>query len=252
MSYYLIDFTKKIDNFSFDDMVIGRKLKTDQDNAKYYIYYQTVDLVEPNEIYIRLPKLRLIYNLANHKYNQINIPIYPNYDLTNNFIEFIKKLESDIVACFSTKKTDKEFVSLISKKNQINTIKTNINDKVNITSNIDGQNITLNDFKINGQIEIVIKVSYIWSNKLKIGLSSQLYQIKYWAPPEQLNINFIDFEEKPQKYILKQPRYNLDEPYERKPVKVAFPPQIKFSLPSAMDLQKAIKSLKSTTDNNGI
>ena len=36
------------------------------------------------------------------------------------------------------------------------------------------QKITLNDFKINGEIEMVIKVSFIWSNAEKIGLSSQL------------------------------------------------------------------------------
>ena len=96
MSYYLIDFTSKSNDFTFDNLIIGRKIKSDQDNAKYYIYYQNGQSDTPQEIYIRLPIIRLIYSLANHKFNQLSIPIYPNWEGTNKFIEFIKKLEQDI------------------------------------------------------------------------------------------------------------------------------------------------------------
>ena len=37
-----------------------------------------------------------------------------------------------------------------------------------------------------------MKLTHVWANQTKIGLSSQIYQIKYYAPPEQLEINFID------------------------------------------------------------
>jgi hypothetical protein len=192
MSYYLIDFTLKSNDYNFDNFTIGRKIKLDQDNYKYYIYYQNDVSDDPKEIYIRLPILRLIYNLNNHKFNQLNIPIYPNWELTNKFIEFIKKLESDIEGCFSNKKINKEFISIITKKNSINFIKTNINENVKLSSNLKDKDITLSDFKITGQIDIVIKLGYIWSKGPKMGLSSQIYQIKYLACPDQLNINFID------------------------------------------------------------
>ncbi len=123
MSYYLIDFSKKQIDFNFDNLVIGKKIKLDQDNCKYYLYYQTEQSETPCEIYVKLPKLRLIYNMANHKYDKISIPIYPNWDLTTSTIEWFKKFESDIQDCFSESKIPREFVSILSKANTLNLIK---------------------------------------------------------------------------------------------------------------------------------
>ena len=69
-----------------------------------------------------------------------------------------------------------------------------------ITSTLN-KNVTFNDFKINSEIELVVKISYIWLSKKtkKYGLSCQLCQIKYNGLPEQQNIDFID--EKPIKKI---------------------------------------------------
>lgn len=200
MSYYLIDFSKLSNDYDFDNLIIGKKIKLDQNNCKYYIYYniKLLDTISDtlNEIYIKLPKIRLLYNLANFKYNKLSIPIYPNWDLTNNFIDWIKNLENNIIECFSNNKTKREFVSIISKKNTISFLTCYLNDTTKITSNLENKltNTTFNDFKINGQVEIVIKLSYIWANNNKYGLSSSIYQIKYYAPPDQLNINFIDFD----------------------------------------------------------
>lgn len=257
MSYYLLDFTNKKNDFDFDNLVIGRKIKMDQDSCKYYIYYQTESSETPKEIYIRLPNLRLIYNLANHKFNQVNIPIYPNWDMTEYFVDFIQTFEANIQECYQNKNIKKEFVSLISKKNLLRFIKTNLNDKVKITSNLDKE-VTLNDFKINGQIDMVIKLSYIWCKGNKMGLSSQLYQIKYLAPPDQLDINFIDTEEKKKPNIPLPPMPNFllnsinmtsnINQYQPSPQsqKIELPQQIGIRMvPSAKDLQKAIKGLKS-------
>jgi hypothetical protein len=60
--------------------------------------------------------------MGNHKYNQISLPIYPNWDGTNRFIDFIKKLEQDIEGCFNKKNPKKEWNSLINKKNLLNLI----------------------------------------------------------------------------------------------------------------------------------
>ncbi len=249
MSYYLLDFTKKI-NFSFDNLIIGKKISLDNDNYKYYIYYQENEIESPKEIYIRLPQLRIIYNLGNYKYNQLSIPIYPSWEGTNNFIEFIENLERDIIECFNQKNIKKEWKSILLKKGNMTFIKANVFDKFKITSNTLSTNITLTDFKINGQIDIVLKISYLWSKGINIGLSSQIYQIKYLAPPCQLDINFIDEEKKivlpqliplapplaPQlPILLKQEKTDKIDKVE-KVVKV---------IPSVNDLQKAIKGLKS-------
>lgn len=194
MSYYLIDFssTDNIINFDFDNIIIGKKIKTEH-VSKYYIYYQNDTSSVPQNIYIRLPKLRNIYNLGNNKFNQLNIPIYPNYNLTNNFIKFIEKLEHDIKECFIKKFPRMNFVSIISKKNNLTLIKTNINDKLKITSDLDKKEITLNDFQINSQLEIVIKLNYIWNkNDTNFSISNNIYQIKYHAPPDEHNIDFLD------------------------------------------------------------
>ena len=263
MSYYLIDCTKTIDDLNFDNIIIGRKLKNDSEISKYYIYYQDEPHIDPKEIYIKLPRLRLIYSLANHKYSQLNIPIYPNWDLTNDFIKFIKTFESNIKDCFIKKFPHLDFVSLINKKNLLNFIKTNINDGVKITP----ANITLNDFKINGQIELVIKLSYIWNKSdARFGLSSQLYQIKYFAPPEQLKIDFIDSELEPPKNIQsnfqsnlqfkasikEQPVSNTSSTHISTPIQT--PPishPIKFAGPQLLkDLQNALKSLKPRATTN--
>ena len=192
MSYYLIDFVNINNNFNFDNLIIGRKIKLDECTSKYYIYYQENEIDDPKEIYIKLPKLRMIYKLGTTKFNQENIPIYPNYDITNNFIKFIKDLEDNIKKCFENKISDFEFTSIINKKNNLNLIKTNVDDTIKISSNnINIKNLC--DFKINGQIELVIKLSYIWNkNNTKLGLSSYLYQIKYYSTPQDLNYNFLD------------------------------------------------------------
>ena len=233
MSYYILNYTK-IKDFNFDNLIIGNKINNDQKYSKYYIYYKEDDIT--SELYIRLPKIRTIYNLSNLKYNSLKLPIYPEFEITNNIIEFIKNLENNIIDRFKKKK---EFISLISKKESLQFIKMNIFDKINITSNTN-QQITINDFKINSELEIVIKISYIWTNQLKFGLSSHIYQIKYWAPPEQLGINFIDtplkiINSKPPNIINSQP--------------IIIQPLIQNNViirPSLADLNNAIKSLRNT------
>lgn len=236
MSYYLIDFGSSKLDFNFDNLIIGKKIKSDNDNSKYYIYYQPENEI-PKEIYIRLPRLRLIYNLSNSKFNQLNIPIYPNWEQSNSFVNFIQKLESGIEECFSNK-TNKEWISILNKKNSLNFIKTSIYENFKITSDIENKKICLNDFQINGQIDVVIKISYIWNKNNKFGLSSQLYQIKYLAPPNQLEINFIDPEEKKKEII------NAAESINKVIPTNIIPPKISL-VPNVRDLQKAIKGLKS-------
>jgi hypothetical protein len=189
MSNILLDINSE---FNFDNVIIGKKIRQTDSSSRYYIYYQSEPNETPKEIYFKVPKTRLLYGLANHKYDQVNIPIYPKHDLTDKFIKIIKDFEENIKEGFQNKYP--EFTSLINKKkNHIELLKTNITN-IKLTSDIK-KNITLEDFKINGLIELVIKISYVWVKESRFGLSSHIYQIKYHAPPDQLNINFIDNEE---------------------------------------------------------
>jgi hypothetical protein len=187
---YLLDFNEKY-IFDIDNLIIGKKINN-IDIFKFFIYYND-DNTNLKEIYIKLPIFRLIYNF-NTKYKQMSIPIYPLWNKTNQLINFITELEQNIVTFFKNKNKYKniELSSLIKMKNSLYFIKTNINNINSITSNINKQKIEFNDFKINGEIEMIIKISYVWLKDNKIGISSQLYQIKYYGLPEQLNINFID------------------------------------------------------------
>lgn len=260
---HLIDLSRSNNTFSFDDFIIGRKIKFDKDNSKYYVYYQPTTDDAPKEIYLKLPKLRLIYGMGNNKYSQTKLPIYPNWDKTESMIKFIKKLESNILKCFTESYPNIEINSLISKKNMLNFIRVNLPEKYKITSDI-GQNVKLTDFKITGEIEMVIKISYIWNRENKIGLSSELYQIKYYAPAEQLGIDFIDFiDEKTKSIEVIKPIIPMGM-FKINPMdlinkslllnkvsenKIEIPQQIKIGMPNKDDLLKAIRGLKPTNNN---
>ncbi len=243
MSYMLIDCNNN--DIDFNNIIIGKKIKSDENNSKHYIYYKN-DIDQPKEMYLRIPSTRLIYSLANHKYNQIKIPIYPNWEKTNNFVKYIKQFENNIIEYFKNKNIEFEFSSLLSKTNMIQFIKVNLPEKLKITSSID-TNMKLEDLKINGMIEMIVKISYVWirndDNIIKIGLSSQLYQIKYNEQPEQLDLDFIDNKKKEIKpEVIKKDIVKTEEPI-RIPVQMQLPSQPRL-IPSISDLQNAMKKLK--------
>jgi hypothetical protein len=186
MSYYIID-----DKYTFDNVLIGKKIKINDNLSKYNIYYIENEFDSPKEIFIKIPQTRLLYKLGNSKYKQENIALFPNYNKINNFVVFIKEFENNIKDAFISKLINIELNSLINKKENINYIKINFNDNFIITTN-NNNFIKINDFKINNEIEIVIKLNHIWYKNNIIGLSSNLYQIKYYFSPLELNINLID------------------------------------------------------------
>jgi hypothetical protein len=188
MSYYIFT-NENIKEFNTDNIIIGDKIATDKNITLYYIYYNHNN--EPKEIYLKLSKIRMIYNnFINQKYAQINIPLYPLYNKIENDVKFIHNLEQFIKDSFNTKYN---LSSLLSEKKSLVFLKMSMKNKPKITSTLSNE-ITFTDFKINGEIELVIKLSYIWFNKTNktYGLSCQSSQIKYYGLPEQLYIDFID------------------------------------------------------------
>jgi hypothetical protein len=183
MCYHLLDFNNNIE-FDYDKILIGKKISNDEDSSKYYMYYV---IESPKELYIKLPKIRYIYNLANYKYNQLNIPLYPLWDKLSKFLKFIKELESNIFSVFENKILNCELTNLIYKKNQISFMKINVFEKFKLYDN--NKEITFNDIKINSEIEVIVKISFIWNKNNKIGLSCNLIQINNISSPE----NFENF-----------------------------------------------------------
>lgn len=184
MSYHLINFNELDINYDFDNIIIGKKIKFSNTYNKYFLYYQENLNISPKEIFIILPKIRLINKLNNLKFNKIYIPLYPTYNKVEHFISFIKNLENDIITCFN-KKFDFNIISILKKKDSIYYIKINYS-KINIISDIN--NINISDFNINSEIEIIINFNYIWNMNNNIGLITNLYQIKYFPTPFETNI----------------------------------------------------------------
>ena len=155
MSYYLFDFNNDI---VIDKLLIGKVIKYDETSHRRYIYYMDTT---PKEIFIKFPSTRIIHSYKNNK--------YPVWTENKKFISFIKQLEKYI------KIVEKQFVSCLEKKDDITSLKLNVNLDFKIDSTI---NTTIRDLKINGEIEGIITVPYIWIKDDKYGLSINVYQLR--------------------------------------------------------------------------
>ena len=216
MSTFLVDFDKEINNFNSDNLIIDHRIDINKDTYKYLLYY--ADKNSAKEIYIKTPKIRLTYDWANIKYCQLKIKISPKYEKTNLFIDFIKKLEEDIVNKLPIKKKKLEFKSLLE-ENNAHYLKTFYDENnIKITSDMKDKSYKITDFKANAEIQLVIKLSNIWQKNGAYGISSRIYQIKYYAPPEDHGINFFDEEVK---YVQKKIEGKLEE-IEKPPMKLPF------------------------------
>jgi hypothetical protein len=216
MSTYLIDFDKESHNFSSDNLIIDNRIDINKDTFKYLLYYN--DKNSAKEIYIKTPKIRLTYDWTNIKYSHLKIKITPKYEKTNAFIDFIKKLEEDIINKIPIKKKKLEFRSLLE-ENNAHYLKTFYDENnIKITSDMKDKVYKITDFKANAEIQLVIKLSNIWQKNGAYGLSSRIYQIKYYALPEDHNINFFDEEVK---YVPKRIECKLEE-IEKLPIKIPF------------------------------
>lgn len=257
MDYYLIDFKDEL-NYSFDNVIIGKKINcssTSENIFKYFIYYSND--ISPKSIYIKVPKVRLMYKLGQNNYNQERIVLYPSYDLLQKFINFIKEFEENITLCIKNKYSNLELNSLLI-KNSINnsqsySLKVNTDDKIKITSTIN-KLINLKDFKINNEVELVIKLNHIWIKENKFGLNCSLYQIKYYASLQELNIDLLGEDNSQSKIDSPNSKSNLNDA-ESKPIispitsiepVIVNPPKKLGLVPSIDALINARKKLKPT------
>ena len=182
MSYFIIDINTE---FDINKIILGTPVIINDELTKVYIYYLDDDI--PKELFLKVPPLRLIYSYKNLKFNQIKLPIYPIWDNTLKFIKLIKKIEKHIRVNINCDKC--VFVNSIEETDNLTTLKMNISQNVKISS----QNYTsLGDLKINGEVEIITNISYVWIKKNSYGLSLSCYQIKYTPKIEEFDIDFFD------------------------------------------------------------
>ena len=243
---YLIDKFDTSNNYSFDNIIIGKKIKLNNNISKYYIYYQDDINDSPKDLLIKIPKTRLIYKLGFSTFKQEQIALYPNYDLLQNFIIFFKEFEQNISKCFISKFPDLQLNSSIIKKDNINFIKLKFDDTLKISSSLN-KLLTLKNLNTNSQIELIIKINNIWIKDDKFGLHLSLYQIKYYPSIIELNTNFFDDSKSHQSDILihEAPiRESLLISNIESPIKTSNKPKNMPPIPSIQALLEAKQKLK--------
>jgi hypothetical protein len=176
-------------NYNFDDIIIDDKIIISNESNKYLIFY---DKCNAYELYLKIPRVRLTFDWNNIKYNSIKLRITPKYSKIDNFIKFILDFENYIINCKNIKKKNLEFMSILEKERGIYYLKTFLNEnKVLITTDLNTK-IKFTDFKNNGEIQIILKICGVWQKNNKYGLSTNIYQIKYYAPPEDHNKDMLE------------------------------------------------------------
>lgn len=203
MSHFIIDIYTELD---FNKIIIGKPVIINEEMSKIYLYY--MDQV-PKEIFIKIPSVRLIYGFKNLKYNQIKLPLYPKWEGTTKFIKLIKKIEKHIRLSINLENSI--FVNSFDKNDNLSTLKLNINNKVKINSVI---NTSLNELKVNGEIEGIISMSYVWIKQNSYGLSLSCYQFKYYPKVEEYDFDFFDSPsdiERDKQIIIKHKEINIDK-----------------------------------------
>jgi hypothetical protein len=186
MTRFLIDFDNNINEFNQDKIIIDDRIKINEDNYKYLLYYDNNN--SANEIFLKTPKIKVLYDFTNIKYSQLKLRITPKYEKTENFINYIHNIEEYIQNHKMFKKKS-EFSSLLEKEKNTYYIKSFYNN-VKITSS-NGKKYEFNEIKANGEVQLVIKLNNIWVKNDKYGLSSQIYQIQYYPPPEEEDYDFF-------------------------------------------------------------
>jgi len=181
MSYYLYNFEEE---FDYDKLIIGDKIKLENNGYRYYIYY--LDKT-PKDFYIKLPSIKLIYSYKNNKYNQIKLPLYPMYDKTEKLVSFLKKMKKKIKAI---NETDKKYSDSIEKKENLKLLKINISNDFKATYK--NEKIDIKELKTTSEIYGIINIPYIWENENSYGLSLNATKIMYIPKIENENVDFID------------------------------------------------------------
>ena len=209
MSYYLYNFEE---DFDYDKLIIGDKIKLENNSYRYYIYY--LDKT-PKDFYVKFPSIKLMYSYKNNKFNQVKIPMYPIYDKTEKFMIFFKKLKKKIKEFIST---TKKYSDSIEKKENLKLLKINLaNDFKFINKN---EKLDIKELKTTSEIYGIINIPYIWENENSYGLSLNATKMFYFPKIEDDDVHFIDiFENKKQEIKNVDNHIVINEIVQKIPVK---------------------------------
>lgn len=192
MSYFIIDINTE---FDINKIILGTPVVVNEELIKVYIYYLDEDV--PKELILKIPPIRLIYSYKNLKFNQIKLPIYPIWDGTTKFIKLLKKIEKYVRLNVTCEKG--VFVNSIEKTNNLTTLKMNVTPNVKISSQI---YTSLSELKINGEVETLCNIPYVWIKKNTYGLSLSCYQIKYTPRIEEIDVDFFDIKKQTKEIVI--------------------------------------------------
>lgn len=194
------DLVLTIDNYKdyLDQIILGKKLQMDN-STKYPVYMET-DI--PDNLIIKTPPIRLIFSYTNQIYNNINLPLYPNYSKMKSFIKMIKEIEEKMQ---TINKDEMEWVSNIKKTKKLKSLKLNFpknNELIKIISN-DPLVKNINNLQSGGMVQLIIYGSHLWKKNegKRSGLNLEICQIKYEGIQNILEKNFFT----PNKKVIRPP-----------------------------------------------
>ena len=211
----------------FNNIILSKKISNDS-NSKYIIYSFNSNL---NNVIIRIPPIRLIYNYSSQIYNQINFPLNPTYNKTKEFCEMILHLENLLQEKLNRPKLD--WVSNIKKIKNIKNIKLNYFGGNDIKIITQTPNINdIKDFEAGSEVEILVHLSHLWLKDKKVGISYDICQIKYTSLKLMLSESMFS-NSKIKTVSNNKKEYNKEEP--KKTI---------FNIPTREELTKQISLLK--------
>jgi hypothetical protein len=174
-----------------NNIILSKKVSYDN-NSKYYIYSHNSKLenADLNNVIIKIPPIRLLYNYSFQTYNQINFPINPNYSKTKKFCDMISYLENILQELLNKPKL--EWVTNIKKIKNIKNIKLNYFGK-NEVKIITESNLVkeIKDFEMGSEVEFSVHISHLWLKDKKVGINYEICQIKYTSLKNMIGQSFF-------------------------------------------------------------
>lgn len=193
MNYYIVDCNNKNIEFKFDSIILDDNIPISENRLKSIIYYSEVIDGKKylKDLYIKTPKIRLEYDLVNNKFNQLKLKLFNKYNNNFNFIKFMDDLQNNITERKKYKNKNLEFTNIFTKEKNTTYIKLYFNENLKITSD-NNKNYNISDLRANCEIQLVFKLTHLWENNIKYGLSANISQIHYYAPIYEHQLNFFN------------------------------------------------------------
>ena len=172
-----------------DKIVLSKKI-TCENTSKYFIYSYDDNTDSLNNLLLKIPPIRLLYNYTNQNFNQINFPLNPTYSKTKKFVNLISTIENSIQE--SLNKPKLEWITNLKKIKNIKNIKLNYFGKNDVKIVTTERNIQeIKDFESGSEVEIIVHLSHIWIKENRVGISYDICQIKYTNLKSMLSQNLF-------------------------------------------------------------